>query len=159
MVVTVARAVWGRALSCCKRTLLVKSPRRFDLTAGQRWFFKRSEYEALVIVFSRGVECSKSTPRSSQKRVSIIFPADGSVRNFLGFGATYRILSIALVTCLPTYRTMARYFEFLSQFYRFHLTHLRIINRTDMALYWDMDYFSMHFVKQIRTYFCTECTP
>jgi hypothetical protein len=30
-----------------------------------------------------------------------------------------------LVTCLPTYRTMARYFEFLSQFYGFHLTHPR----------------------------------
>jgi hypothetical protein len=39
--------------------------------------------------------------------------------------ATYRILFITLVTCLPTYRTMARYFEFLSQFYGFHLTHLR----------------------------------
>jgi hypothetical protein len=32
-----------------------------------------------------------------------------------------------LVTCLPTYRTMARYFEFLSQFYGFHLTHPRRI--------------------------------
>jgi hypothetical protein len=38
---------------------------------------------------------------------------------------TYRILFVALVTCLPTYRTMARYFEFLSQFYGFHLTHPR----------------------------------
>jgi hypothetical protein len=65
-----------------------------------------------------------STPHSSQKRVSIIFPADGCVRNFLGFGATYRILFIALVTCLPTYRTLVRYFEFLSQFYGFHLTHV-----------------------------------
>jgi hypothetical protein len=42
----------------------------------------------------------------------------------LHYTATYRILFIALVTCLPTYRTMARYFEFLSQFYGFHLTHL-----------------------------------
>jgi hypothetical protein len=41
--------------------------------------------------------------------------------------ATYRILFIALVTCLPTYRTMARYFEFLSKCYGFHLTHLRMM--------------------------------
>jgi hypothetical protein len=34
-------------------------------------------------------------------------------------------LFIALVTCLPTYRTVARYFEFLSQFYGFRLTHPR----------------------------------
>jgi hypothetical protein len=45
----------------------------------------------------------------------------------LHYTTTYRILFIALVTCLPTYRTMARYFEFLSQFYCFHLTHPRII--------------------------------
>jgi hypothetical protein len=32
IVATVARAVWGPALSCCNRTLLVISPRRFDLT-------------------------------------------------------------------------------------------------------------------------------
>jgi hypothetical protein len=43
----------------------------------------------------------------------------------LHYTATYRIVFIALVTCLPTYRTMARYFEFLSQFYGFHLTHPR----------------------------------
>jgi hypothetical protein len=30
--------------------------------------------------------------------------------------ATYRIIIIALVTCLPTYRTMAQYFTFLSEF-------------------------------------------
>jgi hypothetical protein len=36
-----------------------------------------------------------------------------------------RIHLITLVTCLPTYRTMA-YFKFLSQFYCFHLTHLCI---------------------------------
>jgi hypothetical protein len=34
---------------------------------------------------------------------------------------------IALVTCLPTYRTMARYFKFLSQVYGFYLTHPRKI--------------------------------
>jgi hypothetical protein len=39
--------------------------------------------------------------------------------------ATYRILFIALVTCLPTYRTIAGYFEFLSQLYGFHLIHPR----------------------------------
>jgi hypothetical protein len=44
----------------------------------------------------------------------------------LHYTATYRIFFIALVTCLPTYRTMARYFEFLSQFYGFHLTHPRM---------------------------------
>jgi hypothetical protein len=43
----------------------------------------------------------------------------------LHYTSTYRILFIALVTCLPTYRTMARYFEFVSQFYGFHLTHPR----------------------------------
>jgi hypothetical protein len=32
---------------------------------------------------------------------------------------TYRILVTALVTCMPTYRTIARYLEFLSQFYSF----------------------------------------
>jgi hypothetical protein len=36
---------------------------------------------------------------------------------------SYRILLIALVICLPTYRSMARYFKFLSQFFGFHLTH------------------------------------
>jgi hypothetical protein len=40
--------------------------------------------------------------------------------------ATHRILLIALVKCLLTYRTMVRYFEFLSQFYVFHLTRLVI---------------------------------
>jgi hypothetical protein len=44
----------------------------------------------------------------------------------LHYTATCRILFTALVTCLPTYRTMARYFEFLSQFYGFHLTHPRM---------------------------------
>jgi uncharacterized membrane protein YbhN (UPF0104 family) len=38
--------------------------------------------------------------------------------------ATYRILLIALVTCLPTYRAMAQYFKFVSQFCGFHLTRL-----------------------------------
>jgi hypothetical protein len=38
-------------------------------------------------------------------------------------------LFIALVTCLPTYRAMARYFEFLSQFYVFHLTDARSYTR------------------------------
>jgi hypothetical protein len=50
----------------------------------------------------------------------MIFLADGCVRNFLDFGDE------ELVTCLPTYRAMARYFEFLSQFYGFHLTHPRM---------------------------------
>lgn len=39
--------------------------------------------------------------------------------------ATNRILLIALVTCMSTYRTMEGYFEFLSV-YSFHLTHLCI---------------------------------
>jgi hypothetical protein len=46
----------------------------------------------------------------------------------LHYTTTYRILFIALVTCLPTYRTMARYFEFLSQFYGFYLIHPRILS-------------------------------
>jgi hypothetical protein len=47
--------------------------------------------------------------------------------------ATSSILLMALVTCLLTCRTMAWYFEFLSQFYDFHLIRLCIlvlINRT-----------------------------
>jgi hypothetical protein len=57
----------------------------------------------------------------------------------LHYTATYRILFIAMVTCLPTYRRMARYFEFLSQFYGFHLTHPRTYEHTHigiLSLHW-----------------------
>jgi hypothetical protein len=81
IVATVERAVWGRALSCCNRTPVPRSPHCLDLIAGCRWFLRRSAYIALLTVFPLG----KITPRSSQKRVSITFPADGCVRNFLGF--------------------------------------------------------------------------
>ena len=29
-------AVWGRALSCCNKTPVLRSPRRLDLIAGRR---------------------------------------------------------------------------------------------------------------------------
>ena len=44
------RAVWGRALSCCNKTPVLRSPRRLDLITGCRWFL-RSAYVALVTVF------------------------------------------------------------------------------------------------------------
>ena len=78
---TVERAVWGRALSCCNKTPVLRSPRRFYLMAGRKRFL-RSAYVALVTVSPLGMNCSKITPRSSQKRVIITFPTDGCVRIF-----------------------------------------------------------------------------
>jgi hypothetical protein len=54
------------------------------MTAGRRRFFERSEYEALVVVFPEAC----SAPRVCfvhPKRVSITFPADGCIWNFLSF--------------------------------------------------------------------------
>ena len=51
IVATVEVAVWGQALSCCNKTPLLRSPRRLDLIAGRRWFFRRSAYVALLTVF------------------------------------------------------------------------------------------------------------
>ena len=51
IVATVERAVWGRALSCCNKTPLLRSPRRLDLIAGRRRFLWRSAYVTLVTVF------------------------------------------------------------------------------------------------------------
>jgi len=39
IVATVVQAVWGVALSCCKRTPDDGNPRCFDLIAGRRWIF------------------------------------------------------------------------------------------------------------------------
>ena len=86
IVATVERAVWDRALPCWSKTTVLRRPRLSDLTAGRRRFFRRSAYVVLVTVFPLGMYCSKITPRSSQNRVSITFPADGCVRNFFGFG-------------------------------------------------------------------------
>jgi hypothetical protein len=36
IVATVERAIWGRALSCCNKTPVLKSPRRLDSIAGRR---------------------------------------------------------------------------------------------------------------------------
>jgi hypothetical protein len=44
IVATVEQAVWGRALSCCNKTPVLKSPRRLDLIAGRKWFFRRSAF-------------------------------------------------------------------------------------------------------------------
>ena len=44
------RAVWGRAL-CWSKTPVLRRPRRLDLTAGRRWFFRSSACVALVTVF------------------------------------------------------------------------------------------------------------
>jgi len=86
IVATVERAVWGRALSCCNKTPVLRLPRLLVLIAGRRWFLRRSAYVALVTVFLLGMKCFKITPHSSQKKVSITFPTDGCVRNFFGFG-------------------------------------------------------------------------
>ena len=53
IVATVERAEWGRALSRCNKTpvRVLRSPRRLDLIAGRRWFFRRSAYVALFTVF------------------------------------------------------------------------------------------------------------
>lgn len=85
IVATVAWAVWGCALSCRNRIPVHSNPRHFDLIAGWRWYLRRSEYDSLVIVVPHDM-CSKMTPFSSQKRVSIAFPADGFVLNFFGLG-------------------------------------------------------------------------
>jgi hypothetical protein len=36
IVATVERAVWGQALSCCNKTLVLRSSRGLDLIAGSR---------------------------------------------------------------------------------------------------------------------------
>jgi hypothetical protein len=74
MVATVARAVWGRPLPCCNKTPVPRSPHHLDLIPEK--------------ICTRGTVDSvpKMKPRSSQKRVSITFPADGCARNFFGFG-------------------------------------------------------------------------
>jgi len=86
IVATVERAVWGGALSRWSKTPVLGRPRRLDLTAGRRLFFRRSAYVVLVTGFTLGMQCSKITPCSSHKRVSITFPADDCMRNFFGFG-------------------------------------------------------------------------
>jgi hypothetical protein len=72
IVATVERAVWGRALSCCNKTLVLRSLRHLDLIAGRRWFFRRSAYVALLTVFPWA--CSAPRLPSSPKTVSITFP-------------------------------------------------------------------------------------
>ena len=52
---TVKRAVWGRTLSCWSKTPVLRRPRRLDLIAGRRWFFRRSAYGALVTVLPLGM--------------------------------------------------------------------------------------------------------
>jgi len=42
IVATVECAVWGRALSCCNKTPVLRSPHCLDLIAGRRWFLRRS---------------------------------------------------------------------------------------------------------------------
>ena len=86
IVAKVKWAVCGWTLSCWCKTSVLKSPRCLDLIAGRRWFFRRSAYVAVVTVFHLGVWCSKITPRSFQKRVSINFSAHGFVRNYFRFG-------------------------------------------------------------------------
>jgi hypothetical protein len=63
--------------------------------------------------------CSACTEQSSHFQT-------GTVMEFClsALYATCRIRLISLVTCLPSYRTMVQYFEFLYQFYSFHMTHL-----------------------------------
>ena len=82
IVATAEQALWGWALSCWSKTPVLRRPRCLDLIAGHRRFFRKSAYAALVTVIHLGLLCSKITPRSSQKRVSINFPADGCVRIF-----------------------------------------------------------------------------
>ena len=50
IVATAERAVWGRALSFCNKTPVLRRPCRLDLTAGRRWFFRRSAYIAMFSV-------------------------------------------------------------------------------------------------------------
>jgi hypothetical protein len=50
IVSTVERAVCGWALSCCNKTPVLRHPRRLDLIAGCRWFFRRPAYVALISV-------------------------------------------------------------------------------------------------------------
>ena len=47
---TVERAVWCRALSCCNKTPVLRSPRRLDLMAGSKRFLRRSAYVTPVTV-------------------------------------------------------------------------------------------------------------
>jgi hypothetical protein len=54
-VATVERAVWGRALTCCNKTPVLRRPRSLDLIAGSRWFFSTSTYIALVTAFPLAV--------------------------------------------------------------------------------------------------------
>jgi len=55
IVATVEQAVCGRALSCWSKAPILRYPRRLDLIAGRRWFFRRSAYIALVTVFPLGM--------------------------------------------------------------------------------------------------------
>lgn len=51
----VARAVWGRALLCCKKATLLRNPRHLDLITGRGCCLKGSINVTLVTVLSLGM--------------------------------------------------------------------------------------------------------
>ena len=79
---TVCAAVWGRALSW-HNTLFERSSRCFDRIAGFNSFTSMSLYWALVTFWPFSWKCTNIGPLTSQKTVSMTFPAEACVLNFL----------------------------------------------------------------------------
>jgi len=80
---TVCAAVWGRALSWSNSTFFEWSPRHFNHITGFNLFSSMSPHRALVTVWPFSWKCANIGPVTSQKMVSMTFPAESCVLNFL----------------------------------------------------------------------------
>jgi len=80
---TVYVAVWGWTFSWNNNTLFERSPLRFDHIAYFTSFTSMSLYRALVTVWLFSWKCSSIIPLTSQTMVSMNFPAEAWVLNFL----------------------------------------------------------------------------
>ena len=80
---TVCAAVWGLALWWSNNTLIEGIPRHFDHIAGFNSFTSMSLYRALVTVWPFSWKCTSMGLLTSQTMVSMTFPAQACVLNFL----------------------------------------------------------------------------
>jgi len=80
---TVCIAVRGRALSWSNNTLFERNPRYFDRIAGFNSFTSVSLYRELLNIWPFSWKCTNIGPLTSQKMVSMTFPVEACVLNFL----------------------------------------------------------------------------
>jgi hypothetical protein len=80
---TVCAAVWGRVLSWSNSICFERSPRRFDRIMGFSLFTSMSLYWALVTVLPFSWKCTNIEPLTFQKIVTMTYPSESCVLNFL----------------------------------------------------------------------------